>query len=590
MIVRSTGGAMRCSGRAGAWSRLALCLATLAGALATAALGDSTELPLAPPADRAADPVVAESMRALVAAPMDADVWVRMRDGKGLVASPEAEALVRSLIASLLEGEGRERWTKLSRRLGWSEREAFERLLGTDARCAVRTAGVEGASSDWAILTTVAPRDVEHVVRALRGTIEPSGRFEVPEEHLRLAYRAPWLAIGPARERGKGAVAMASRPVSLFDDLAERWTAPLAPAVRQGEGEARSLAESLAARGLTSLPGGRLTAAFRIGSPFDGVGSLGADIDGGSLRATFRGAFPQPPLPGLKSTTLDVSLLARFKDRAILACVDPVRTEVRPDDAPLVALLPELVPHGAFRANLGEFRLVVVGETVGDALRAPAVAVAYPVCDAEQAREDQDALMKAAFAGINERLARPRGITLSEPVVPAEGARVARIGPLLADLTDDHPLVRSWCVSWEVVKESMPESPHAGADGARRCRRAWQVYATDTDWLAAVHGTLADGARGGGGERVQAAHAGCACGGRLAVHLRSWSNEAAAFAGPDAKQGDVEEFKAGVELIASIAERFGPMRWTLDAPDACTITLELEAELAPPTSGGAPGR
>ena len=263
--------------------------------------------------------------------------------------------------------------------------------------------------------------------------------------------------------------------------------------------------------------------------------------------------------------------------------VDPVRIKIGPDDAFLVASLPELVPTASFRRNLGSRRLVVVGEIDGDKttpkmnMRCPAIAVAYEVDDAEQARDDQDAIMKLAIEGLRERFAKPQGVILPPTSISsdcAEGPRSAELSGLIRTLIDNHPLARTCSLNWRVVH---------GSSGA------WQVYATHPEWLAKVGAALSSGARDAA-RPVDAANAGRCCGGKLASHLRSWCGEANAFVGsgaaPDAKatEKDLADFRDGIELLASFTERFRSVRWTIGVPSERALTIDVDADLAPSPS------
>jgi tRNA(Ile)-lysidine synthetase-like protein len=391
---------------------IAWCMTALAGASPAAV----------PPAERAAPAVAAApsaAMQALAAAPADATAWIRVRDGQALFASPEARALASKFASALLDDAAGTRWAGLAARLGWTDVEAFDRLLGRDVRVVLRTG--RGLPTDWALLTTISDDDMGHLVRSLRPSIGANARFELPEDSLRLAYRDGWLTIGPLPQAVAvpDADAPAATRRSLFDDLADRGAIPTEPPK-----DAVTLERALASRGIADIPPGRVSSAFRIGAPFEAACAVGADIVDGELKASVRGAFAEAPFPGLASAMLDISVLARFASTAIVASVDPISRDVAPDDAPLVAIVPEIVPHGTFRANLGERRLIVVGDLDGatrtrkSAMRVPEIAVAYEVDDAQQARDDQDAYVAKAYAAIVERFAKPAGIELGTPLDP----------------------------------------------------------------------------------------------------------------------------------------------------------------------------
>ncbi|MDZ4830777.1 MAG: hypothetical protein SGJ09_11345 [Phycisphaerae bacterium] len=555
-MLRTTGHvAARGLIRGGAGRTVAVCVATTALLLTTGIAFAATD-----EAEVAA--LRADGIRALEAAPVDASIWVRMTDGAGLMKSERFASLARTVGSKVLFREGTQRWQSLAKRLGLSKSETFDRYLGSDVRIAIRP--TNGPSDDWAVLTRVAERDMDRVIQALRPAIGAGGRYELPEERLVLAYRAPWLVIS------------GSASSELFADIAGRFDAPLDA----------NLATVLKSVGISDLPPGRLCAVVKLPAPLEGRAVIAGDVESDHLRLSCRGSFARSPLPAAEQATLDVAVLRQFDEVAVASMLDPVRAKVGPDDAFLVALLPELVPAATFRGNLGPRRLLLIGEVDGGAttpkmnMRCPAVAVAYEVEDANQAREDQDALMKLAIEALRERIAKPQGLSIPPAHVSTNGTRSADIGDVLRAFTENHPLARTCSLNWTVV--------HGECGG-------WQIYATHPQWLAAVAASLSQSPRAEA-MSTRAAHAGRCCGTRIATHIRSWNGEAAAFTGlvrpePHGPGGPNEDapttarFGDGIELLASIVERFSKVQWTVGLPTERTISLEVTAELAPaPTS------
>ena len=152
---------------------------------------------------------------------------------------------------------------------------------------------------------------------------------------------------------------------------------------------------------------------------------------------------------------------------------------------------------------------------------------------------------------------------------------MGRAAARLVELLGDHPLVRSTTLAWTTVR---------GPSGA------WQIYATDPTWLATVADTLAKAdplQHPRGDPRAEEfAHAGRCRGKRLASHLRSWTGEARAFAGDDA-----EGFSRGVELLATVADRFAGVSWVVERPSLNRIEVRIDATLdAVTTRAPLPGR
>ncbi len=526
-------------------------IAAFAGAMASA---DSDATQDHPPTTTQPAPNRPAIFAALNEAPADLSMWARLRDGATLLERPSAQAFATGLTEAIAPKGPAQRFAEFAERLGLTPEETFRRYFGQDARLFVRAVAVAGAPSDWAILTRVERAEVDRLVDRMNPVVKPGGRLDLPAEHLALAYRDRWLVIAPEP----------SSPLLL--DLADRFAAPIEP----------SLAADFAGIDTAGMLDGRLAIAYRGTGTLDGRTLLGLDIRGDRLEAGLRGRYAQPPLPDAQQAKLDLSILGAIGDEVLAVTIDPIRPRVTPDDAFIVASFPELVPPAAFRNNLGQQRYVFLGEVDGSTMqpplrmRCPAIAVAYEVDDADEARDEQDQLMRAALRGLNRRALAGGVGEGKEPADPTvetadDGHRSVDIRGMLERFAGEHPLLRGCSLNWQVV---------------RGTNRAWQVYATHPAWLAAVREELLkptppDAAR------CTTASAGKACGQRLAAHVRSWQGEAQAFAGDGAKG-----FANGVELLAGIAERFRSVSWRIGRPSEHTLDMQVEAELAAPESAG----
>ncbi len=517
----------------------------------------------------AGDPKAPSPFDAVATAPADADLWIRLVDGRAWLADPSVGRFVTEMSATLVGAIADDPRTSrgaiaLAARLGLPLPEAFDRYLGRDARLVARG---NGTSLDWCLISRVAGPDIELLAQKLRAIPRAGAMFDVPEEHLAFAQRGEWLVVGRALDS------------VLFREIAERGVMEAAPHL--GETIART---GLDAAALASLGGGRLAVIFRGSQPIAGDTALLLDLRDGHLRGGVRGRYANAPFPDAKPRTVDVSVLGHFKDEragCLAAELDPIRPTVTPGDAFLVTTFPELVPSPASRLNFSDRRLILVGEVDGAkvtpplAMRCPAIAVAYEVDDADQATDDQDRMMTALVAGVRRRFAAPP--VAGQPprdemppiVIPPSKSQPRRVetSPFLKRFFGDHPLLRATSLNWQTVR---------GGD------HAWQVYATHPEWLEAVSKSLATMPAAPADPR-EISSAGHCCGVRVASHLRSWTGEAAAFQSDDARG-----FARGIEFIASIAERFRAIRWTMTMPSDTSLELTIDAEIAPPPTAPAP--
>ncbi len=488
--------------------------------------------------------------RPLVGVPADVDVWIRLVDGRSLTDAPEAAALASSLLDLLGSGarpqsDGAPSWPTLAERLGMKPLEAFATYLGKDVRFLSRG---EDAAHEWVLLTKITDEDAARLITQLRAVVRGDGRFELPEDRLTLAYRTPWLVIGRAH---------ADR---LVREFSERASIDAAPALEA------TLAERFATTRPEQLADGQLAIAFRGSAAWSGTTAMTLSVRGAMLRGAMCGEYLNPPLPAAEQAALDDSILAWFDTPALAVMLDPIRPHVLPGDAIIVAALPEIVPSAAVRANFGKRRLVVLGEVEDATMRCPAIAVAYEVEDGDQAVDDQDRLVRMVLDRVRTRIAEPNGITMDPFTVPADrGApRSAVIAPVLRQFAGEHPLLRKASLNWQTLN----------APGG-----SWQIYATDPAWLQEVLSRLKSGTQGKPVGKREFAHAGRCRGDRLAGHVRSWSPESKAFSPPDG-QG----FSNGIELIATMAERFRTVEWCVSRPLPLRLEMSVSAQLAPPAS------
>jgi hypothetical protein len=514
---------------------------------------------------------------ALDAAPSDAALWLRCVDARGLLHDPAAGSFIAALATALgsaiepaaAAGMAEGPLAAISERLGLSSLEVIDRFLGEDARLILRGSG---ATLDWCLLTRVALADVELLLSRAGVVARAQATFDAPDLHMAFAHRGEWLVI--ARDRAS----------ALFQATAMRPAMPIDGSL--GDAIAQS---GLDAAALRALGAGRLAAVFRGSEPLVGTSVMLADVREGKLRCGLVGRYANAPFPGQEPRPLDLSILDGMREGSIAVQVDPIRTEVQPTDAFIVQLFPELRPTPAGRANFGDRRLILIGEVDGAKadpalrMRIPAIAIAYEIEDPDQATDDQDRMMGALLARARERFpidgdgaqATGRPVRVGAPGVgKALGSRTAELRPWIRAYLDDHPLLRTASLNWQTIRQG---------------DRGWQIYATHAEWLDSVRGMLTalppDAARG---EAIEAraqlvSSAGCCSGQRLASHVRTWSEEAAAF-------GDVnrEGFSRGIELIASIAERFRGVRWSMTLPEPTSLELHIEAELAPARSASGP--
>ncbi|MFZ9913951.1 MAG: hypothetical protein ACO3IB_01245, partial [Phycisphaerales bacterium] len=271
------------------------------------------------------------------------------------------------------------------------------------------------------------------------------------------------------------------------------------------------------------------------------------------------------PLPffGTARTRLDAHLVRAFEDRAVMVLASPADGKPGVADAFWLTLVPELAPPPSMRANLAGERVLAVGQCVEHPM--PALAFAWRVEDAEQARGDQEHFMRAVCCGLGRAAEAPSPAAAAESAVvsvsselpPAVGPAPTTCGALgpFADryLGSTFKLGRS-VLCWSTVP-----TPCGG----------WQVYSSDPEWLATVSERLGKSSCSED-PRPEAGGVGFCDGPRAATLLRRWM--------PLATGGADDRVAHGIEALSKAMERLGRVRFEFEMPSALTLRARIEVE------------
>lgn len=375
-----------------------------------------------------------------------------------------------------------------------------------------------------------------------------------------------WLLVAPS-----------GTSASAFDGAAARVADEAADGSLLGEPLVQGLLDSDAP----------LRVFLRHDLPVGGASSLAIRPSGGGLRIELDGRYDDPPgLLGEGKAPLDQQVVRAFEDNAALVIASPATGRVGASDAFWLALIPELAPSPALRANLSGDRLLAIGACKTHPM--PSLAFAWRVEDAEQARVDQDLFMRSVCCGI-VRAVRPvptspdlKAVAIAEEdsaadrmhreeVDATEPRKLADLGPFLERYLGAPLKLGSSVLCWETVT-----TPCGG----------WQVYASDVEWLGEVAKRLA-AASCGGEERTASTGVGFCDGPRAAILIRRWR--------PFASDDPADRVSRGLDAIAGTFERFGRIRFRYERPSLnrvrATIELEQPGMLAPkPAAPPAPAR
>ena len=473
----------------------------------------------------------------LSVAPADAQLVVRVRDGRSLRADPAlqpVEGALAELAGSRTLEEG---WDRLAETLGIAPDALLDRLLGADA-VYVERAAPGAAAAEWAIVTRTDPAFHAELVERLKPAAAAGGRAVLEAQRATVAWRPPWLVIGPTgrTELMSACVALLERPDAEGSMLALAAAAPLA----------------------AQAPAPVEVAWRRDGS--GAVGGFGVRLRPNGFTVAVRGAGGQWPLRVASGWPADGTLASALARGSLLATSgSPWRGP--PDAAcPVDAILAEGGMDDAMWSNLGARMALVVGERTlpESGIRVPTLGVAFEVRDARLAERQWDGWA----ARLSARVAARAGLPVPAP--PSRGARGAvreiDLSPMLVAAFSDHPFARGTDLCMQSIEA-------AGA--------SWQLVATDCQTCA----RMADAMRAAGGAAsiAVADEVGELGGTALARHLASWQPAAAAFA-----PSSPEAFARGVALAARLAEAVDRVRWRIRAGSGGSIEGEVDVDLASP--------
>ncbi|MCA9286562.1 MAG: hypothetical protein KDA22_15160 [Phycisphaerales bacterium] len=526
--------------------------AAIALVASTAAIAWAAEEPLAAAAS--------SGFEETAMVPANATVFVHIEHAASLRAEAAQRPIGAFLLGAVQGHEMRSAWDRLAIDLALPPDRLFDRLFGRSITLATRPATDEDAPAEWVLMTVVQQEDADLLLRRLAPRVLGNGWFGLTRQGVDVNWHEPVLLIAPSRNQSL------AREVNGIlggaPDLGTRLSS--LPEVAQ--------ARSLALEAPSEAP--RIEAVIRHAAPMGGISALAAAVVGDRVVVRHAGRFENAPFRhSPMGAVMDISVLGRFVDTAVVATVEPVDPTGTRRDPMMAAILPEANRTAEERANLGSRRVVIVGE--GEGRRAPrpfdmaypTLAVAVEVRDAEAATRQQDRLVAACVASLSRRFLPDGKLPAAMPnldTVPATEPRSIELAALAREAIGDHPLAETVGLHWRVVSGD---------------NTSWQVFASDRVLLDEVSGDLRFGHQAPPQPGVWEM-AGIANGPRIAAHLRSWAPHAGLFVPKE----ESKAFQATLDSLAGLAAGFGEVTWRVARPEERTVRTELELELAPPES------
>jgi hypothetical protein len=378
----------------------------------------------------------------------------------------------------------------------------------------------------------------ERALTLLGAKFRSPGWFDAAAEHLIIRRASGWLLMAPM-PHGEALLEAASKRIAVEDASVSLLGEPLMQQLLVSDAPVRMF--------------------VRHEHPIGGATCVGirARTEGGTrgLRAEIDGVYDSAPIGRQGGeAALDPHVVKAFEDRAVMVLSNPCTGALSKGDAYWLALLPELASAPAMRANLSGERVMLVGQCSKYLM--PAMAVAWRVEDAEQAKGDQEHFMQGIMCGLT------RANDVKGDVTSDVKSDVKAAAPALGQFFDRYlgkPFKLSDAVlCWETVA-----TPCGG----------WQVYANDPEWLTDVSARLTTSSCIEG-ERPNACGLGFCDGPRAATLLRRWRP----FASDTAPADMHNRVLHGIHAIANMMEQLGRVRFEYDAPCAGCIHAVIDFE------------
>lgn len=521
------------------------------------AIADDSGRATASPGDAAA--VVPEDVHLLLQITGAADIRRELAD----------RPIARWLAAMVKSSEFDHAWTQLARDTGHSSAALFDQCFGRRVTVLYRRAGNGHEHDAWALITEMSADDSTDLLRRLEPrTLRSRHRFslyELPEHDLLLARRNEIILIGPRQQ-----------PALVMDVLN-----------RHGEGGAnmRSLREADDFAAIRELSSGNIALFIRHERPLGGYSAAVLQLDEDRARLQHRARFDSPPFArDITRIEIDASPLNALEDHALVAMIEPTDIGTGPLETFLMAALGESLLSPTLRENLGDRRIIVLGDIEGRQeeepvdLLAPTIAIALDLNNTDGARDEVDQQVTKFV----RRLAERGGdrFTIDVPEADAfdeSSAREVDISPATQWFTGSLPIAKPMTLNWSVLEES-------------DC--GFVVFATHPDELrdtldalrSEKHGAAEEQGRGWINQTALGRFQSCGLinGVRISHHLESWAERPDLFHGTDGQAE--EEFTHTLRIAARLAAGIDRLQWRLIRPSRNEMQLDVRLLLAPPSS------
>lgn len=517
-------------------------------------------------------PLSSTPFAAATLAPANVTAFIHVDQASRIRKEVADRPIARWMTSLLKNGQFAGAWSRLSKAANLSDGELFDFAMGERFTLLIRQGDVNGPI-EWALITGVESERATQILRTLKVRVrEPKAGFaiaELPEENILIARDEHHLIVGPIEQS------------PLFYEVLPRV----------GAKNDQSLADEPCLAAASELGKGCAGVFVRHPAAMGGGWScMVANLKGDQLAIKHAAHFDQSPfMRGITRLDCDCSPVKSFEQRALMAVIEPTDIGDGPVESFLSATLHDGLVSKAMRSNMGDRRLMVVGEEdirlaersipVG-AGKKDAAAIAVPpaivqmptlvTCielkDKVIAPAQLDRQMERWTRRLNEL---GQGSFLVEvPTAcrfkPGEPRHID-LAPAMEGFGGGFPIMKTVSLNWTVAD---------GPDGS------WFVIATHPQSMNDVVKLLKAGGEKDARFKGRFHSAGTANGLRLGRHMENWSEQAEAIAPPD----KVENVRMTLKLMSQLAAGMQSCRWQLARPTENDMRLDVQVTLSPPES------
>ncbi len=500
-------------------------------------------------------------------APEDAKLFIHIENAAA-IRNELADRPIAEWVNSLVEGgEAGKVWNTLASASEMDPERLFDVCFGQRSTMIVRR---EGEAAQWALLTEMpadgAARIIDKLRPVSRGPRHNMAIYDLPEHDLLVARRqqsdgqhGELVVIGP-----KADLTLFRHVIRSLNKPGKTTLAEL-PAIERGH----------------SLGPGFIGIYMSHEPPLGGWSVAVAQLNDSSIAIRHHGSFANAPFQrSVSKQHVYPNLLQKFADQSLLAVIEPNDVGGGQVEMFVRASLGMDLLGRAIRRNLGDHRIVVIGEVEGRQeddpidLHLTTVAVCLELNNAEIAEAQFDRQMTALAKRLNVIGQGRFSIEVPCDTSFESGQpRSIDISPAAKWLTGNLPIAHPITLNWSVVVADRAESDEAAS--------GWAVIATHPQHLSDCVRALQQHVEHG--DRGWAQSTGIANGGRISHHLRSWSDRPELFADPE-NHKQLEEFRNSLLMMSRFAASIDRAQWHLARPCGNDMCLYVNIELAEPKS------